>query len=164
MNSGMGLLIVCVVVWFIYRSWRKSRTSGQEAYEMKDSKENVQITKNIYGAIETFAALGHMWKQNTGWAYSKRDFANINVICTSDRTTLKMQYGGDSIAVVMTGSFPEIKAESDNIITYESSDVHSYDPTNPNALWEAFKRQSPNAELVSITQDGTGTWVFIKFE
>ncbi|MBQ8556957.1 MAG: hypothetical protein IJ438_13960 [Clostridia bacterium] len=126
--------------------------------------DKVQISKNIYGAVETFATLCHMWKKNTGWPYESLDFAWIRVEYTDEKTSLEMHCRGDCMALQVPDQFPELKADSDNIVVYKSSEVHSLNPNNPQALWTAFKDGSPNAVLEDISATPGNIFILIKFD
>ena len=160
------ILVAAVVVLFVWFKSKeeKSGTTWNVNKQDEAPKEKVQITKNIYGAVETFAALCHMWKKNTGWSYETLDFAWIRVKYKGSQISLEMQCRGDCMALQVTNQFPEIKADSDNIVVYNSSEVHSLNPDNPHALWDAFKAGSPNAVLEDISATPGNIFVQIKFE
>ncbi len=171
MKELIVFVIVCYAIVKLVK-WLATQggmTGGSSSWDRNDSvasskEEKVQISKNIYGAVETFATLCHMWKKNTGWPYEKLDFAWIKVEYADNRVNLEMQCRGDCLARQLLNSFPELSADSDNIVVYKSNEVHSLDPKNPQALWAAFKAGSPNAVLENISATPGHIFINISFE
>ncbi len=168
------VIVIFVIVWIKglvnqFKSERNAEDDWCDEPNNGTSKsdgwgdEKPYITKNIYGAVETFATLCHMWKKNTGWAYEDADYAWISVTYSNGDVCLEMECRGDCMARQVPATFPELRAASDNIAVYKSNEVNSLDPKNPHALWEAYKAGSPNAVLQNISATSGSIFIQIKF-
>lgn len=170
----IGTAIIIVIVVNLREMEKKEHTglgkansySASSSYSSKgaDKNKDVQISKNIYDAIETFARLCHAWKMKTGWPYEAADFAWIKVQYANACVTLEMSCRGDCLALWVPENTQNLIADSDNIVRYESKEVHSLKIEEPRALWEAFRAGSPNAVLENIDAAEGRIFVNIKYQ